>query len=128
MSAMNKGSVWFNGFHLGAYWLIRDQNGRFCQQHYHIPRDYLLPAQQNNTVIVLEEVGGDPYSIAMIQRNATKTDSTLGSATADPVTARYAYRGGTNIKVGDERRQIQKMHKMNHYLNSSPDQRLDSID
>ena len=100
MGSMGKGSAWCNGFHLGAYWTIRDDKGDFSQQFYHVPRDYILPAGQSNTFIVLEEEGGQPESVALIQRNATK----------DMGGSMDRYLGDLHVRVGDERAQIMAMH------------------
>ena len=100
MGGMGKGSVWCNGFHLGAYWSIRDDKGDFSQQYYHVPRDYLLPAGQSNAFVVLEEMGGRPESVALMQRNATKD---MGGGWEH-------YLGDLHVRVGDERSQILAMH------------------
>jgi len=68
-SSMGKGELWCNGFMVGAYWNIKDSNGDYSQQYYHIPRDYLNPVGVANRVVLLEEIGGDPNKIALIQRN-----------------------------------------------------------
>ena len=36
---------------------------------YHIPRDWLMPVGQDNVIIFLEEMGGDPATVALLQRN-----------------------------------------------------------
>jgi len=69
MGGMGKGSLWFNGFMVGAYWSIKNNQGQFSQQYYHVPRDYVNPTGQTNNVIVLEESGGNPESVTLIQRN-----------------------------------------------------------
>ena len=86
---MAKGFVWFNGHPLGRYWDIRasgtcapcDWRGPYnhakcpydCDQPslrlYHVPRSWLRPVGQLNTVILLEERGGDPATVALIERN-----------------------------------------------------------
>jgi hypothetical protein len=70
MSAMGKGSLWFNSFMLGGYWSIRDNQGRYSQQYYHVPRDYLKPPGEGNLVVFMEEIGGEPTGVSLIQRNA----------------------------------------------------------
>ena len=90
MTAMGKGFVWFNGHPLGRYWDIRatqsrcepcDYRGSYgpdkcrydCEEPslrlYHVPRQWLAPAGDDNTLLVLEERGGDPAGIALLQRN-----------------------------------------------------------
>jgi hypothetical protein len=67
---MGKGSLWFNSFMLGGYWSIRDNQGRYSQQYYHVPRDYLKPPGEGNLVVFMEEIGGEPTGVSLIQRNA----------------------------------------------------------
>jgi len=69
LGGMGKGSIWFNGFMVGAYWSVKDSGGKFSQQYYHVPRDYLKPTGQSNNVILIEEIGADPTTISLIQRN-----------------------------------------------------------
>ena len=69
LSSLSKGSVWVNGFMLGAYWLLKDEHGQYSQQYYHLPRDYLKPEGESNNVVLLEEEGGDPAQVKLIQRN-----------------------------------------------------------
>ena len=69
MGGMGKGSVWVNGFMLGAYWSIKDNAGEYSQRYYHVPRDNLNAPGQANNVVILEESGGDPSTVTLIQRN-----------------------------------------------------------
>ena len=90
MSAMGKGFIWLNGHPLGRYWDIRatqsrcepcDYRGSYgpdkcrydCEEAslrlYHVPRQWLAPVGQDNTLVVLEERGGDPAGVALLQRN-----------------------------------------------------------
>ena len=69
MHGMTKGSLWCNGFHVGAYWNISTDSGEYSQRYYHVPRDYVQPEGIANLVVLLEEVGGQPSTVALIQRN-----------------------------------------------------------
>ena len=90
MAAMGKGFVWFNDHPLGRYWDIVatqsscepcDYRGSYgpdkcrydCNEPslrlYHVPRQWLAPVGQDNMIVVLEERGGDPAGIALLQRN-----------------------------------------------------------
>ena len=90
MAAMGKGFIWFNGHPLGRYWDIRatysrcepcDYRGSYgpdkcrydCEEAslrlYHVPRQWLSPVGQDNVLVVLEERGGDPAGVALLQRN-----------------------------------------------------------
>jgi beta-galactosidase len=73
MGGCGKGELWVNEFMLGAYWSIRytENPAIFSQRYYHMPRDYLAPPGENNLVIVYEEIGCDPRTIRLMQRNAT---------------------------------------------------------
>ena len=90
LSALGKGFIWFNGHPLGRYWDIRATNSR-CEpcdyrgnygsekcrydcgepslRLYHVPRAWLAAEGQDNTLLVLEERGGDPQAVALLQRN-----------------------------------------------------------
>jgi len=83
MGGMGKGSVWVNGFMLGAYWSIKDSKGEFSQRYYHLPRDNLKPPGEANNVVILEEIGGDPTTVALIQRNARTPKATQKSSASE---------------------------------------------
>jgi len=87
IGAMGKGFIWFNGHGLGRYWnVIGNSDCSYCnyagsydpskcrvdcgkpsQRYYHVPQDYLTTAGEDNLVIFLEEVGGDPYSVRLVE-------------------------------------------------------------
>ena len=91
LAGMGKGLLWFNGHCMGRYWDIVatqgtcpevcDYRGSYgdgkCRYDcglpslrlYHIPRSWLKPVGEDNEIIVLEERGGDPATIALLQRN-----------------------------------------------------------
>ncbi|KAM7275179.1 hypothetical protein ACFE04_017045 [Oxalis oulophora] len=94
MSTMNKGQIWINGQSIGRYAVYkatgscndcdyagtytekkcRSQCGEASQKWYHVPRSWVKPS--GNTVVVFEEMGGDPSGISLVKR-------TTGSVCAD---------------------------------------------
>lgn len=95
MRGMGKGSLWCNGFHVGAYWSIRDSHGNYTQAYYHIPRDYLSPPGEVNVVVIFEERGGDPSTVQIQQRNSRPTcPQQSSSPSVDP----FSYQGTKNVK------------------------------
>ena len=77
LSSMQKGLAWLNGRCIGRYWLasgeggispwfpssVRGQDfGEPPQRYYHLPAEWLQP---HNTLVLFEELGGDPSSIAI---------------------------------------------------------------
>jgi len=90
LAGMNKGQIWINGHAIGRYWLIEatqkcsdecDWRGNYgdskcrydCHEPslrlYHVPRDWLMPVGELNEIVLLEEEGGDPATITLLQRN-----------------------------------------------------------
>ena len=90
LAGLGKGLLWFNGHCMGRYYDIVaegncpevcDYRGAYsdgkCRYDcgvaslrlYHIPRAWLKGEGEANEVIVLEEKGGDPATVALIQRN-----------------------------------------------------------
>ncbi|KAL5790993.1 hypothetical protein ACOSQ2_005881 [Xanthoceras sorbifolium] len=90
MGSMTKGQVWINGQSIGRYWTAtangncsvcsysgtyrptRCQSGcdQPTQQWYHVPRSWLEPKE--NSLIVFEEIGGDPSKISLVKRLVKK--------------------------------------------------------
>jgi len=88
---MGKGQIWINGHAIGRYWLIEatqsqcpaecdwrgDYSDSKCRKDcnepslrlYHVPRSWLAPVGEANEIVVLEEQGGDPATITLLQRN-----------------------------------------------------------
>ncbi|KJE94952.1 beta-D-galactosidase [Capsaspora owczarzaki ATCC 30864] len=88
LTGMGKGYVWVNGHNLGRYWPtilatnwpcdVCDYRGTYdaphCKQgcnmpsqtHYHVPREWLQA--ENNVLVLLEEMGGNPSKIALVER------------------------------------------------------------
>ncbi|KAJ8641771.1 hypothetical protein MRB53_018465 [Persea americana] len=90
-TGMRKGEAWVNGQSIGRYWpaYISPQNGcegscnyrgtfylRKCytgcgspsQKLYHVPRSWIHP--RGNTLVLFEEMGGDPAQISFVKRQA----------------------------------------------------------
>ncbi|KAL7153832.1 hypothetical protein ABFS83_04G194900 [Erythranthe nasuta] len=89
-TGMGKGHAWVNGHGIGRYWPanVAPSNGNCAdtcnyrgsysnnkclkgcgkptQQQYHVPRSWLKPT--GNTLVVLEEIGGDPTMISFATR------------------------------------------------------------
>ena len=88
MSSMGKGQVWINGESIGRYWpgyiasgscgpcdyrgtydekKCQSNCGESSQRWYHLPRSWLKPT--GNLIVVLEEWGGDPNGISVVERS-----------------------------------------------------------
>ncbi|XP_041990675.1 beta-galactosidase 8-like [Salvia splendens] len=88
-SGMGKGQAWINGQSIGRYWPRRVASNAGCtescnyrgsfspsrcmkncgqptQQFYHVPRSWLQPG--SNTMVLFEEMGGDPTQISFATR------------------------------------------------------------
>ncbi|KAF8033180.1 hypothetical protein BT93_D1935 [Corymbia citriodora subsp. variegata] len=62
---MTKGMVWVNGKSIGRYWYTYlSPLGQPSQLEYHIPRSFIKPT--NNLLTVLDEDGGNPESIEIL--------------------------------------------------------------
>ena len=79
MQAMTKGLAWINGRCIGRHWLVAgtrgtddwhgkivvpDRVGEPSQRFYHVPRAWL---GDRNTLVVFEEVAGDPRRIRLLR-------------------------------------------------------------
>ncbi|GCE27484.1 hypothetical protein KDA_29680 [Dictyobacter alpinus] len=77
LAGMQKGIAWLNGRCIGRYWLARatgeldhwhtniifaQNTDEPTQRYYHLPNEWL---QDKNTLVLFEELGGDPASIAI---------------------------------------------------------------
>ncbi|KAK9062022.1 hypothetical protein SSX86_019206 [Deinandra increscens subsp. villosa] len=89
MHSMGKGQVWVNGQSIGRYWTAYATGdckrchyngyyrptkcqvgcGRPTQRWYHVPRSWLKPT--GNTLVLFEELGGDPTRISLTKRSMT---------------------------------------------------------
>ncbi|KAM7260316.1 hypothetical protein ACFE04_016057 [Oxalis oulophora] len=86
LQGMGKGHVWINGKSLGRFWpsqiassdgcnttcdyrgpyspdKCRNNCGNPTQRWYHVPRSFLKNDKEPNTLILFEEVGGDPSKV-----------------------------------------------------------------
>ncbi|KAJ8477033.1 hypothetical protein OPV22_020760 [Ensete ventricosum] len=93
MQSMGKGQAWLNGKGIGRYWSVtnsvydkcakncdyrgpfspdkcRTGCGEISQRWYHVPRSWFLPSGRN-TLVFLEEKGGDPTKITFARRRVT---------------------------------------------------------
>ena len=67
-ATMGKGQVWVNGHHLGRYWNVTvEGTGNYTQRYNHVPAAWLAPAYGLNSVVLWEELGGDPSGIVLFQ-------------------------------------------------------------
>ncbi|XP_038695557.1 beta-galactosidase-like isoform X2 [Tripterygium wilfordii] len=87
MSSMGKGQIWINGQSIGRHWAANIASGkcRQCdyagsfiqtkclsgcgepsQKWYHVPRSWVVP--KGNSLVVFEELGGDPTWIKLAMR------------------------------------------------------------
>ncbi|XP_059462503.1 beta-galactosidase 15-like [Corylus avellana] len=105
LMGLGKGHAWVNGHSIGRYWLSYlasedgcsstcDYRGTYSnskcmtncgkpsQRWYHVPRDFLNADDNNNTLVVFEEFGGNPWNVKF-------QTVTVGSACAN------AYEGNT---------------------------------
>lgn len=77
LGSMQKGMAWLNGRCIGRYWLtpangeheawqkniiFAQGSGEPTQRYYHLPYEWL---QDKNTLVLFEELGGDPTSITI---------------------------------------------------------------
>lgn len=83
LGGMGKGLAWINGRCLGRFWNIPESDpmgpwmewmkgslhavpsGVATQRHYHVPADWL---REHNTLVLFEELGGDPATIRLLRR------------------------------------------------------------
>ncbi|KAF5743052.1 beta-galactosidase [Tripterygium wilfordii] len=87
MSSMGKGQMWINGQSIGRHWAANKASGKCSQcdyadwytetkclagcgepsqKWYHVPRAWMWP--KGNTLVVFEELGGDPTWIKLVMR------------------------------------------------------------
>ena len=62
---MNRGQAYVNGHNIGRYWMIKDTNGEYTQGYYHIPRDWLNPVGEENTLFLGETLGADEPNVTI---------------------------------------------------------------
>jgi len=67
MTGMGRGHMYINGHDLGRYWLIEGGNtGLPTQRLYHLPQDWLSNNGNDNTFVILEELGSSNVSTVEI--------------------------------------------------------------
>ena len=79
LQGMDKGMAWLNGQCVGRYWLtpavkpapdwlkpviLDERMGEPTQRYYHLPAEWL---EDSNTLVLLEELAGDPAGIQLCQ-------------------------------------------------------------
>ena len=66
LSGMGRGHAFVNGHDIGHYWLIMGgDSGYPTQWLYHVPQDW-LSTDGDNSLVLLEETGGDPTNINVV--------------------------------------------------------------
>ena len=80
LAGMGKGLAWVNGRCIGRYWLVAGTRDALAWQadvvscicldeptqlFYHVPKDWLA---EENTLVLFEELGGDPRTIRICER------------------------------------------------------------
>ncbi|KAF8403035.1 hypothetical protein HHK36_011130 [Tetracentron sinense] len=115
-TGLGKGEAWVNGQSIGRYWptYISPQSGctdscnyrgpyssnkclKNCgkpsQKQYHVPRSWVQPS--GNTLVLFEEIGGDPTQISFAIRQAGSLCSHVSESYPAPVEM-----WGSDIKAG----------------------------
>ncbi|KAL7201941.1 hypothetical protein ACSBR1_033602 [Camellia fascicularis] len=103
---MGKGEAWVNGQSIGRYWPTYTSSNSGCtdtcnyrgayrshkclkncgkpsQQLYHVPRSWLQPS--GNTLVLFEEMGGDPTQISFAARQIESLCSHISESHPQPV-------------------------------------------
>nr|CAB3461394.1 unnamed protein product [Digitaria exilis] len=81
LASMGKGEIWINGESIGRYWVsFKAPSGNPSQSLYHIPREFLNP--QDNTLVLFEEMGGDPQQITVNTVSVTRVCSNVNELSA----------------------------------------------
>ncbi|XP_068309481.1 beta-galactosidase 8-like [Pyrus communis] len=105
-TGMGKGEAWVNGQSIGRYWptnisptsgcpdscdfrgpynsdKCRKNCGKPSQELYHVPRSWLKPS--DNTLVLFEEIGGDPTQISFSTRQIESLCSHVSESHLSPV-------------------------------------------
>ncbi|KAG7400530.1 Beta-galactosidase 6 [Phytophthora boehmeriae] len=61
---LTRGRAYMNGHDLGRYWLINDE-GKFVQRYYHVPKDWLV-ADEDNLLVLFDELGGSIANVRLV--------------------------------------------------------------
>ncbi|PNT73291.1 hypothetical protein BRADI_2g56597v3 [Brachypodium distachyon] len=87
LSSMGKGEVWINGESIGRYWVsYKTPNGQPSQSLYHIPQYFLRPGE--NTLVLIEEMGGDPLQITVNTMSVTRVYSSVNELSTPSLLSR----------------------------------------
>ncbi|KAJ8641769.1 hypothetical protein MRB53_018463 [Persea americana] len=112
-TGMGKGEAWVNGQSIGRYWPTYispkggcedscDYRGPYhvdkcftgcglpSQKLYHVPRSWIQPS--NNTLVLFEEMGGDPTQISLAQRQVESLCAHVSELHPPPLDAWESYR------------------------------------
>ncbi|KAI4386046.1 hypothetical protein MLD38_004016 [Melastoma candidum] len=107
-TGLGKGEAWVNGQSIGRYWPTYISPGSGCvescnyrgsyssskclkncgkpsQQLYHVPRSWLRPSL--NTLVLFEEVGGDPAQLSFATRRVTTVCAHVSESHPLPISA-----------------------------------------
>ncbi|XXG74073.1 hypothetical protein AAC387_Pa07g2886 [Persea americana] len=117
-TGMGKGEAWINGLSIGRYWptYISPENGcgsscnyrgpyssgkclKGCgspsQKMYHVPRSWIQPS--GNTLVLFEEMGGDPTQISFATRQAETLCAHVSELHPPPLDA-----WGSDLQIGQK--------------------------
>uniref|UniRef100_A0ACD5VVP2 Uncharacterized protein n=1 Tax=Avena sativa TaxID=4498 RepID=A0ACD5VVP2_AVESA len=87
LSSMGKGEVWINGESIGRYWVsFKTPSGQPSQSLYHIPQYFLEPRE--NTLVLMEEMGGDPLQITVNTMSVTRVYSSVNELSTPSLLSR----------------------------------------
>ncbi|VAH66614.1 unnamed protein product [Triticum turgidum subsp. durum] len=87
LSSMGKGEVWINGESIGRYWAsFKTPSGQPSQSLYHVPQYFLKPRE--NTLVLMEEMGGDPLQISVNTMSVTRVYSSVNELSTPSLLSR----------------------------------------
>uniref|UniRef100_A0ACD5XBC8 Uncharacterized protein n=1 Tax=Avena sativa TaxID=4498 RepID=A0ACD5XBC8_AVESA len=87
LSSMGKGEVWINGESIGRYWVsFKTPRGQPSQSLYHIPQYFLK--RRENTLILMEEMGGDPLQITVNTMSVPRVYSSVNELSTPSLLSR----------------------------------------
>ncbi|KAM3352984.1 hypothetical protein ACQJBY_024264 [Aegilops geniculata] len=87
LSSMGKGEAWINGESIGRYWAsFKTPSGQPSQSLYHIPQYFLKPRE--NTLVLMEELGGDPLQISVNTMSVTRVYSSVNELSTPSLLSR----------------------------------------
>lgn len=90
LSSMGKGEVWINGESIGRYWVsYKTPNGQPSQSLSVVeivPQYFLRPGE--NTLVLIEEMGGDPLQITVNTMSVTRVYSSVNELSTPSLLSR----------------------------------------